>query len=240
MKRVVPGVHSVSHALKVRPRAIEEIRLRKGPQEGEIKDLIDLARSKNVPVNEYPTSHLDKIIESHQGIIATLKDGPPWPSIKDLKDCEQGTILVLDNINDPHNLGSMIRSAWNLGALAVFASKDRAAGIQSPAAQKVASGGFEYVPFEEVANVHAELKNLKDAGFWIYGLDASSDQEIHKMELAKKAVFVVGSEESGIKSTTLSACDFTVKIPQIKTADSFNASVSGALALYEHFRQHSK
>ena len=115
-------------------------------------------------------------------------------------------------------------------------SKDRSAGA-TPAAEKVASGGFEHVPILEVPNLASELISLKELGFWVYGLDAESGQSLTKTELAAKSVIVVGSEESGLRKPVAQACDALLSIPQIASGQSLNASVAGAISGYEFWRQ---
>jgi 23S rRNA (guanosine2251-2'-O)-methyltransferase len=220
----------------VRPKSVVEIWFREGDLHGDLEDLLNQARENHCKVRRSPLGALDKHVKSHQGVIAFAEGEPSWPSQNELKSMETGLILVLDEITDPHNVGSLMRSAWNLGAVGLISTRERSAG-NTASAQKVASGAFEHVPFLEVVNLSAELKLLKDQGFWIYGLAQEGEKVICYEELAKKCVLVVGSEESGLKKPTLGVCDVVVRIPQSPGSHSFNASVAGALAGYEFLRQ---
>jgi 23S rRNA (guanosine2251-2'-O)-methyltransferase len=149
---------------------------------------------------------------------------------------DHGFFIALDSIEDPNNVGSIARSAWNLGCLGILTSKDRSAGV-TPAAEKVASGGFEHVPVQEVSNLASELIGLKELGFWVYGLDGESSQTLVTTELSAKCVIVIGSEESGLRKPVSGACDALVSIPQASNSQSFNAAVAGAIVGYEFQRQ---
>ncbi|MDZ4677617.1 MAG: RNA methyltransferase [Oligoflexia bacterium] len=236
MKRIVPGIHSVTEVFRVRPKAITELWLREGDLRDDLNVFYLEAQKKHIKVKRVSQAGLDRQVATHQGVIAFVDGGPPWPTGRELNGFKEGLILALDHIEDPHNVGSIMRSAWNLGVLGVILTKDRSAGL-APSAQKVASGAFEHVPITEVANLHAELKALQDAGFWVYGLDESATQAIHEVEFAPKSILVIGSEEMGLRKPTLSACDATLAIPQSEGSNSFNAAVAGAIAGYEFLRQ---
>ena len=235
MKRVVPGIHSVAEVLKVRPSKIQEIWFREGDLNGELEELFAQARGGKIKVKRVAQRSLDHQIHSHQGVIAFVEGEPPWPSSGELRKDQDCLIYALDGFEDPHNVGSLMRSAWNLGARGVIVPKDNSAG-GAPAAQKVATGAFEHVAYAEVANLSAELISLKELGFWVYGL-SETGQSIFKTDFAPKAVLVVGSEESGLRKPVLGACDALVGIPSSPSASSFNASVAGALAGFEFSRQ---
>jgi 23S rRNA (guanosine2251-2'-O)-methyltransferase len=237
MARVVPGIHSVRETLKVRPKKITELWLRDGDLHGELEVFFEEAKKNRIYVKRVAQRTLDHQVASHQGVIAMVDGGPEWPMARELERTESGFILAIDSIEDPHNVGSLARSAWNLGGcLGILSSKDRSAGLTA-AAEKVASGGFEHIPFQEVPNLAAELKSLKDLGFWIYGLEALAEQTILTTDFAKKAVIVVGSEESGLRKPVTGACDALLSIPQASGASSLNAAIAGAIVGYEFRRQ---
>jgi 23S rRNA (guanosine2251-2'-O)-methyltransferase len=151
---------------------------------------------------------------------------------------EKKTILVaLDEITDPHNVGAILRSSWLMGVKGLLIPEHRAGGL-TPSAMKVASGGAEHVPLLTVGNLQQELKYLKDKGFWIYGLAGEGKGELGQLRINEKVVWVVGSEEKGIRSSVRGVCDELVKIPQTSAEASYNASVAAAIALYETSRQH--
>jgi 23S rRNA (guanosine2251-2'-O)-methyltransferase len=236
MKRVVPGIHSVAEVFRIRPKAITELWLREGNLHDDLEAFNQEAQKRHIKVKRVGQHSLDREVATHQGVIAFVDGAPEWPTGPKLNGLEEGLILALDHIEDPHNVGSLMRSAWNLGVVGLILTKDRSAGL-APSAQKVASGAFEHVPITEVANLHAELKTLQDMGFWVYGLDESAQQTIQEVEFAAKSILVIGSEESGLRKPTLSACDAAVRIPQNPGSNSFNASVAGAIAGYEFLRQ---
>jgi 23S rRNA (guanosine2251-2'-O)-methyltransferase len=233
---VVPGIHSVSEVFKIRPRAIEELWLREGALHGELEEFHRQAQSFRVKIKRVAQKTLDREVMSHQGVIAFVKEGPLWPLAHELRGLERALILALDGLEDPHNVGSLMRTCWGMGAVGVIVPNSHTAAL-APSAQKVASGAFEHVPILETANLGAELKDMKDLGFWIYGLDGSSEKSIWDVELAKKSVLVIGSEESGLRKPVASSCDELVRIPQSQTFESFNAAVAGAMACYEFSRQ---
>ena len=145
-------------------------------------------------------------------------------------------MAVLDQITDPHNLGAILRTAWLLGVKALILSDSRTVSL-TPAATKVASGGAEHVPVETVASLPQTLSDLKQKGFWIFGLAAGGQQRLWTVKIPDKVVWVIGAEGSGIRSSVAKFCDELISIPQSDKEASFNASVASALAFGETFRQ---
>jgi 23S rRNA (guanosine2251-2'-O)-methyltransferase len=235
-KRVVPGIHSVKETFKVRPKKMTELWLREGTLHDDLELFLQEAQRNRIKVKRVSQQTLDKQVGSHQGVIAFVEGAPDWPRTHDLKELDRGFFIALDSIEDPNNVGSIARSAWNLGCLGIVTSKDRSAGV-TPGAEKVASGGFEHVPVLEEANLAAALISLKELGFWIYGLDGESPQSLTKTELARKSVLVIGSEESGLRKPVVGACDALISIPQQPGSESFNAAMACAIASYEFWRQ---
>lgn len=237
MKRTVPGIHSVHEALKTRPEAIGEIWLKEDKLSSDLEELLSLAEQKRVKVKRYHSQRLDQVVVSHQGIIAYLNDSPSWPDRKRFEECKQGLIIACDGLEDPRNLGSLVRSAWNLGCMGLMVSQSRSVSGDAPSSQKVASGGFEHVPFKEVSNLNSELMMLKEFGFWVYGLDADAKGSIHNVNIAAKAVLLIGAEDVGLRKTVKEQCDELVSIPSTPKSSSLNAAVAGAVAIYEYKRQ---
>jgi 23S rRNA (guanosine2251-2'-O)-methyltransferase len=236
MNRTVPGIHSATEALKTRPEAVEILWIREGKVNNELVAVLDFAHQKKIKVQRVSDKKLDHEVATHQGIIAFVKDSPSWPDAKRLREAKRCLILMCDSLEDPHNVGSLMRTCWNLGATGVVFNKDHSA-VNAPSAQKVACGAFEHVPVLEVSNLGAELKSLKDLGFWAYGLDAAATKSVGDVKLADKTILVVGSEEKGLRKPTLEACDELVSIPIQVKAESLNASIAGAIAIYEYKRQ---
>ena len=235
--RLVPGIHSVLEALKQRPKSIRQITLREGELKGELDSILDIARSKKIPVRRVSVSSLDKIHNPSQGVIAEVCELPEWPS-DFFKKSECALIFALDSLEDPHNLGSILRTGWILGAKGIVLPKDRAAGL-TPAVEKIASGAVDHLPVLEVTNLVQSLKDLKEHGFWVYGLSEKAEKTLSEVEFANKTVLVVGSEASGLRAGVMDSCDELVKIPQATIEHSLNAAIAASIAGYEVMRQKS-
>lgn len=234
--RQVAGVHAVRETLKVRPQSIKKFLIREGWKDSaELVDLSNSAKKAGVKAETAPTSHLDKVLKGHQGVLIEVGEDPVMA--RDKWDLEKRQVLfALDGIEDPQNLGAILRTAWLMGVGGIFLPKGRASPLTA-AACKVASGGAEHVPIEIHANVSVPLKILKDKGFWIFGLSHQGSQSLWKVKMPDKLVWVIGSEGSGLRSPTEKICDELVKLPQADAEASYNASVAAALAMAETKRQ---
>ncbi len=235
MTRVIPGIHSVREVLRMRPDKISELWIREGTLHDDLNEFHEKARQAHLKVNRVSQKRLDQEVESHQGVIAFVSESPKWPSTSVLKNEKKSLIFALDCLEDPHNVGSLMRSGWGLGIHGVLLTKDRSAGI-SAAAHKVASGAFEHIPVLETPNLHAELKTLKEIGYWVYGMAADAIQFLAQTKWPSHVVLVVGAEATGLRKSTLSACDALVKIPQMPQSHSYNAAIAGAVGAYEVMR----
>lgn len=235
--RLSLGIHSVKEALKVRPKAIKKLGLRedylRAPQ---LKDLADLAMLSKIEILSMKANELDSIGSGHQGAAAVITETPKF-DINDVKDLKTCVLIACDGLEDPMNLGSILRSAWLLGAKGVLLPQDRSVSLTTSAA-KVASGGAEHVPVEICSNLPRELELLRESGFWIFGLAEKGTGFPWDFKLPEKIVWVIGSESSGLRVTVERACDELVKLPQVPGGSSFNAAVSATMALYESARQH--
>ncbi len=234
--RCVVGIHAVNEALKVRPRAIEAVWLReRHTDHPELKRLGELAQRLNVKVEIKPPGVLDKIIGSNQGIVAFVSERPEidWPAIE---KAERAVLLALDEVEDPHNLGAVLRTAWLLNAQGVLVPEHRSADL-SPAASKVAQGATEHVPVEKDHALPQRLERLKEHGFWILGLAHNSRQNLFTLDIPPKVVWVLGSESGGLRKSVAAVCDDLIAIPQSNPDASYNVSVAAAIALSETFRQ---
>lgn len=238
MTRQVVGIHSSKEALNVRPQAVVEVTLRTGwERSADLKPFADFAKSRRIRLTQKSDGFLEKICRHHQGVCLTLNQGPefPWKTI-DAESEGNIVLMALDEITDPHNLGAIMRTSWLMGVQGMLITGARSAGV-TPTAAKVASGGAEHVPVEVVTNLHSDLSHLKDKGFWIYGLAGEATQSLEKLQLPQKVVWVVGSEERGLRTPIRKVCDELISIPQLSAEASYNASVAAALALYETRRQ---
>ena len=241
MMRKIVGIHSCRAALEARsPRELRKICLQPGWQShAALKDLEKIARKKGLAPEILSAGKLAQLSKSHQGV-AVFAEGGPEMEIG--KFTESAAVLILDGVEDPKNLGAIMRTAWLMGAEGIFLSRHRAAGM-SPSALKAASGGAEYLPVKS-ANISHEIKSLKQNGFLIYGLDQSASHSLWEERFEGRVAFALGGEQSGLKPLAKKNCDKLLSIPQkggsAARRASYNVSVSAAMALTELFRQKSR
>jgi 23S rRNA (guanosine2251-2'-O)-methyltransferase len=201
-----------------------------------------LAKEKGIPVKDVKEDKLKKLSggASHQGVAAVGACGE-YVTIEDILEVSQkkGTppfIIICDEIEDPHNLGAIIRTAETSGADGVIIPKRRSAGLNATVF-KTSAGAASYVPVARVSNLAAAIDKLKENGVWIYGTDASGEQNYTECDLNGSIALVIGSEGEGMKKHTVSQCDFLVKIPLKGKINSLNASAAAAVMIYEALRQ---
>lgn len=235
-ERLSLGIHAVREAIKVRPQAVKRLGLRedylRAPQ---LKELAELAESNSITIQPLTSGDLDGIGSGHQGVAAVITESPKL-DFEALKSMDKCVLVACDGLEDPMNLGSILRSAWLLGASGVLLPQDRSVSVTT-ATVKVASGGAEHVPVEICSNLPRELEQLREAGFWIFGLAEKGTGLPWDFKLPEKLVWVVGSESSGLRVTVERACDELVRLPQVPGGSSFNAAVATAMALSESVRQ---
>lgn len=239
---VVYGLHAVRHALLQSADKVTEIWVQEGRQESKnIKTL--LASAGSIPVHSVPKQTLDKLAEfgRHQGIALRQQKHPPGLQV-DLEDLlvdaykSKPLFLILDGVQDPHNLGACLRTADAAGVHAVIAPRDKACGLTSTV-RKVACGAAETVPFVQVTNLARTLKALQQAGIWIIGTDLDTTESLYDSNLTGPLALVLGAEGKGLRRLTREACDVLVKLPMQGTVQSLNVSVSAGICLYEALRQ---
>lgn len=246
MSRYVYGLRPVLEALRARPEEIEHLYVSQGEvpsrQAGEI---FSRAREAGVRVQKLPRERLGAMAEGgvHQGVVAALREFR-YSELPDLLGVarerkEPALVVVLDGIQDPHNLGAIIRSAHALGAHGVVIAKDRAAQVTG-AVTKAAAGATEHTPLARVTNLSRALEELKEAGLWVAAADPGSDQVIWDARLDGPLALVVGAEGPGVRENVLKHCDLKVRIPMAGALASLNASVSAAVLLYEVARQRAR
>ena len=237
--RFVIGFHSVKEALSVRPESARELWLREDHMSSQaLTEFAELAQRLKIPIRTKSLGQLEQIGSAHQGVAVWMTGGPTlqWQL---LKDAGPSIVMVLDGIEDPHNLGSILRTSWLMGVKGVLIPADRAVQV-TPTVCKVASGGAEHVPVESHVNLPAVLKDLKEMGFWVYGLSEKGTPGPWRLKLPEKVVWVIGSEGSGIRIPTERACDELVRIPQVASGSSYNAAIAAGIALAETCRQFGK
>lgn len=243
---ILMGRNAVKEALKS-GRSIDRI-LVQGEPDGSLREILALARENNVQYREVERSKLDEMClpfghgnktGNHQGIVAQVP-GVQYCEIADILDAakernEKPFVIVLDGIEDPHNLGSILRSAECAGAHGVIIPKRRATGVTA-AACKASAGAVEYIKVCQVANLSGALARLKDAGLWIAGADMSGEPMV-KADLKGALALVIGSEGRGISELVKKNCDFLVSVPMKGSIGSLNASVAAAVLMYEKMRK---
>ena len=239
---LIEGRNAVTEALRA-GAAIDKIFLARGDTDATLGHIASTARGKGVVVVECDRRKLDGMSATggaHQGVIAVAA-AAEYAEISDIlaKSKEKGRaplIVVCDGINDPGNLGAIIRSAEIAGADGVIIPKRRSAGL-SPAVFKAYAGALAHLPVARTANITATLKELKEAGLWIFGTDAAGDKFYYDADLKVPAAIVIGSEGEGMSRLVTETCDFLVKIPMLGQINSLNASCAAAVLLFESLRQ---
>lgn len=237
------GRNSVLEAIKS-DRTINKILVSKGDREGSIKQIIALAREKGIIVQETDRISLDKIstTHAHQGVIAfvSVKDYVEVEDILEIAKAkgEAPFIILLDGITDPHNLGSILRTANAVGAHGVVIPKRRAIGLTA-AVSKASAGAIEYVPVARVTNISQTIEYLKEHNLWIVGTDQSGEKSFYDIDLKGAIALVIGSEGEGMGKLVSEKCDFVVNLPMKGQISSLNAAVAGAIVMYEILKQRS-
>ncbi|CAD6873728.1 23S rRNA (guanosine(2251)-2'-O)-methyltransferase RlmB [Methylomonas fluvii] len=236
------GIHAVQAALDYSPQKIRRAWVDSQRQDVRLKQVIDDLVKLGINPEKTERKKLEKMADgkNHQGIVVAV-ELPAMRSEDQLKqDVEALTqtpfYLVLDQVQDPHNLGACLRTADAVGAHGVIVTKDNAAGI-TPTVCKVASGAAETVPVYQVTNLARVLRWLKEQNIWIMGAAGEAEQTVFQMKLDMPLAVVMGTEGTGMRHLTRQHCDFLVKIPMAGQVESLNVSVAAGVLLYEVFRQ---
>lgn len=236
---ILSGRNAVAEALRA-GRALDSVMVAKGERTGSIVALIAQCRERGIPVKEADSRKLDAMAgPHHQGILAVAAC-KEYVSLEDLFDAagekrEPPFFIVCDEIEDPHNLGAILRTAEAAGVHGVILPKRRSASLTS-AVYKASAGAVEYVPVARVANITETLRELKKRGVWIYGLDMDGETWC-TADLKGPTALVVGSEGRGISRLVREQCDFMLSLPMLGRINSLNASVACGILLYEAARQ---
>ncbi len=236
--RVVVGTHAVLETLKTHTSRIQSVWLQKGFESSEdLRELEQKCRSLKISTEVRSKEQLTKEFPSHQGSVVIVEGRPrlDWEALAEKKE---SMVLFLDGIEDPHNLGAILRTAWLMGVDALFIPQDRSVHLTATV-HKVACGGVEHVPVEIVPNFQQAVDKLKEQGFWVFGLSHKASKVLYNFKLPEKIIWMIGAEDKGLRTTTEKLCDEMAKLPQISAEASYNASVATALALGETSRQRS-
>jgi 23S rRNA (guanosine2251-2'-O)-methyltransferase len=238
------GLHTVEGLIAANPEQVREITVAAGRHDRRLGSLIAAAESHGIAVHRMPGGELDRMLPGvrHQGVIATLvQQSTESFREQDLTAFLAGIdappfLLVLDGVQDPHNLGACLRTADAAGVQAVIVPRDRAAGI-TPVVRKVACGAAETVPVFTVTNLARTLRELKEVGVWIYGASDDADRTLYDTDLRGPLALVLGGEGKGLRRLTRELCDFLVAIPMAGRVESLNVSVAAGVLLFEARRQ---
>jgi len=235
------GLHPVLEALRAEDRDLHRIYLEQGRRGRVVDEILVAARARHVPVAFEPREGLDRRAGTtrHQGAIgmaaakAYLSLGELLESVSSL---DAPLLLMLDGIEDPHNLGAILRTAEAAGAQGIILPARRAVGLTGTVA-KVSAGAIEHLPVARVVNLSQAIERLKEARFWIYGLDAKGSRPYAEVDYRGPVALVVGGEGRGLRPLVAGRCDGTVRIPMKGQVASLNVSVATAVVLYEILRQ---
>ncbi|MGH8677049.1 MAG: 23S rRNA (guanosine(2251)-2'-O)-methyltransferase RlmB [Burkholderiales bacterium] len=237
---IVYGFHAVTARLRHRPQSVREILIDDQRHDPRLKRLTEAAAAAEVKLHPVLAQRLDDLAHGarHQGVVALVDPTVRADSLEEILSAaeEPVLVLVLDGVQDPHNLGACLRVADALGAHAVVAPKDRAVGI-TPTVEKVASGAAETVPYVVVTNLARALRELKAQGVWVVGADQSAQSPLPKCDLMRPVALVLGAEGQGLRRLTAETCDELTAIPMLGTVGSLNVSVAAGICLYEARRQ---
>lgn len=235
---ILAGLHPVLEALRA-GRAIERIVVARGASSARLQEIIERSRSAGIPVRFEAREVLDRMTADahHQGVVAVAA-ARRYASLEDLLGGAP-PLVVLDGVEDPHNLGAIIRTAHAAGAGGVIVPERRSAGL-SPTVAKAAAGALEYLPVARVVNLNRALEKLKESGYWIYGLDERGEHAYDRLDYSERAVFVLGGEGRGLHEQVRKRCDFLVRIPTAGAIGSLNVSVAAGIVLFEWRRQRAQ
>ncbi|MBA0916744.1 MAG: 23S rRNA (guanosine(2251)-2'-O)-methyltransferase RlmB [Nitrosospira sp.] len=238
--RLIFGFHAVISRLRQNPDSVKEVFLDSARRDQRARDLTKMAESQGLRLIMCDSARLDSMAgcARHQGVAANIDANRSYIDIEDVLDTlsEPALIMVLDGVQDPHNLGACLRVADAFGAHAVVAPKDRAVGLNATV-HKVASGAADNVPYIVVTNLARTLRELKDRGVWIIGTAADADSKLGSVKLEGSIAWVMGAEGEGMRRLTRETCDQMVSIPMMGSIESLNISVSAGICLFETRRQ---
>jgi 23S rRNA (guanosine2251-2'-O)-methyltransferase len=233
------GINPVSETLRSDRCRINEVWVAEGRDLTRLQGIIGMAESKRVPIKRVERSKLDSLTASapHQGVVGFI-DQFNYADLEQVLQHGEGApfLLVLDGIEDPRNLGALIRTADACGVWGVIIPKDRAAGI-TPAVAKSSAGAVFHIPVVRVTNISSALRKIKEKNIWVIGAAAETQPDLFHQDLTIPLAVVIGGEGRGLRPLIKRECDFLVSIPMKGEVNSLNASVAGSVILYEVIRQ---
>jgi 23S rRNA (guanosine2251-2'-O)-methyltransferase len=242
---IIYGLHAVKHALTQHPETVLEVQVLEGRRPGgRLAQILRLAQQHGISVTRQPGRTLDRLTDGavHQGLLARCRphaEPVPAANLDQILagiDRRPALLLVLDGIQDPHNLGACLRTANAAGVDAVIIPRDRAAPVNATV-RKVASGAAEATPVVSVTNIARCLRQLKQAGVWILGTGDEAGSRLYDLDLSVPLALVMGAEGAGLRANTRKHCDFLAYLPMLGTVESLNVAVAAGVCLYEVVRQ---
>jgi 23S rRNA (guanosine2251-2'-O)-methyltransferase len=238
------GIHAVREALEA-GRAFDRIVIARGRQDTRVEEIVKLARERNISVRFEDRGQLDRLADSkdHQGVVA-LAAARAAATLEDILAAanagpgkgEKGLIVLLDGVEDPHNLGAIIRTALAAGAHGVLVPERRAAGLTDTVA-RASAGALSHMPVAKVTNLARAMEELKEAGYWLIGLDEDAEKSYTQADYTSPVGIVLGGEGKGLHELTRKRCDFVVSLPTVGPVKSLNVSVAAGVVLFEAVRQ---
>ena len=236
------GIHAVREALQA-GRPLDRIVIAKGRQDTRVEEIVQLARRQGVPLRFEDRAQLDRLANAkdHQGVVAVTASRPAATLEDILAEAkrapdQKGLIVLLDGVEDPHNLGAIVRTALAAGAHGVVIPERRAAGLTDTVARSSA-GALAHLPVAKVANLSRAMEDLKEAGYWLVGLDERAEKDYTEVDYTSPVGIVMGSEGQGLHDLVRKRCDFLVSLPTAGPVKSLNVSVAAGVVLFEVLRQ---
>lgn len=239
---LIYGIHTIQQLLNSKPEQFLELHIQDTQDNASLLSLVATAKTLGLVVNKVSKKQLEQWLpnNNHQGVAAKIRQQAllTEDNFAVLIDaCEKPPLfLVLDGVQDPHNLGACLRTADAVGVTAVIIPKDRATGL-TPVVRKVASGAAETVPVVQVTNLVRALEELKKLGVWIMGTSMQATQSLYQVDLKSSVAIVLGAEGTGLRRLTEEHCDILMQIPMMGVVESLNVSVAAGVCLYEATRQ---
>ena len=238
--RFLHGFHAVAARLRHAPDSVLEVFIAMSRQDARVRDLVERAGQVNVRIVPTEPQRLDGMAGTHrhQGVVARVDGKRRDVKLDDILDTltENALLLVLDGVQDPHNLGACLRVADAVGAHAVIAPKDRAVGLNATAV-KVASGAADTVPYITVTNLARALREMQEAGVWCVGAAGEATKTLYEIDQTGPIAWVMGAEGDGLRRLTRETCDELAQIPMLGSVESLNVSVASGICLFEARRQ---
>ena len=240
--RIIHAIQAVTARIRQHADSVLELYVDTQRRDPRVRDLLKLAEASGVRIVQVDAKRLDGMAghARHQGVAARVNAAQKVQHLDDVLDTltEPPLLLVLDGVQDPHNLGACLRSADAFGVHAVIAPKDRAVGLNATV-EKVACGAAETVPYITVTNLARTLRELKERDIWVVGADGEAETELTGFKHAGALAWVLGAEGEGLRRLTKETCDELVRIPMLGSVESLNVSVSTGICLYEARKQRS-